>query len=115
MIMTEDRYHSQLRCATHPAEARIGARDGTGLPIALAAASTVPNLTGFERKFTVGSGDVELAAHLVIPSQAVGAVVIADDGESGRRHPWARLAVALNQAGLGTLVAGLLTAQEMLS
>jgi len=75
----------------------------------------VPNLTGFERKLTVGSGDVELAAHLVIPGKAAGAVVVADGGESGRRHPWARLAVALNQAGLGTLVVGLRMPQEMLS
>ena len=115
MIMAEDRCHSQVRCATHPAEARAGARDGTGLPIAPAAASTVPDLTGFERKCTVGSGDVELAAHLMIPGKAAGAVVVADGGESGRRHPWARLAVALNQAGLGTLVVGLLMPQEMLS
>jgi hypothetical protein len=115
LITTEARCHAQLRCATHPAEARAGARDGTGLLIPLAAASTVPNLTGFERKLTVGSGDVELAAHLMIPGTAAGAVVIADGGESGRRHPWARFAAALNQAGLGTLVVGLLTKQEMLS
>jgi putative phosphoribosyl transferase len=42
-------------------------------------------------------------------------VVVADSGESGRRHPWDRLAAALNQAGLGTLVVGLLMPQEILS
>ena len=51
----------------------------------------------------------------MIPSKAAGAVIVADSGESGRRHPWSRLAIALNQAGLGTLVVGLLTPQEMLS
>ena len=51
----------------------------------------------------------------MIPGGAAGAVVVADGGESGRRHSWARLAVALNQAGLGTLMAGLLMPQETLS
>jgi hypothetical protein len=58
MIMTEDRCRSKLRCATHPADPQAGAREGTGLPAAPAAASAVPKLTGFERTLAVGSGDV---------------------------------------------------------
>jgi Sulfate permease family len=46
------------------------------------------------------------AARLMIPTGAAGAVVVADGGESGRRHYLSWLAVAVNQAGLGTLVVG---------
>ena len=110
--MTDDLYDSRMRCAPHPAGARIGARDEDGLlPAGAASAALGPR---FEREFTIGSGDVELAAHLMIPGGAAGAVVVADGGESGRRHSCTRLAVSLNQAGLGTLVVGLLMPQEAL-
>jgi len=115
MFMTEDKYRSQPHCVALPAGARIGTCGETGLPIPATAGSTAPKRTGFERKFTIFSGDAELAAHLMIPSGAAGAVVVADSGESGRRHPWDRLAAALNQAGLGTLAVGLLMPQEILS
>ena len=64
MFMTEDKYRSQPHCVALPVEARIGARGETGLPILAVAGSIAPKRTGFERKFTIGSGDAELAAHL---------------------------------------------------
>ena len=72
MIMTDDMDDSQARCATHPAEARMGTRDRAGPPLPPGPASTAPDLAGFEREFTVGSGDVELAAQR-------------DDSRRGRR------------------------------
>lgn len=51
----------------------------------------------------------------MIPDGAAGAVVVADGSESGRRSPWNWLAVALNQAGLGVLLANLLMPEEQLS
>ena len=61
------------------------------------------------------AGDLELAGHLAIPDRATGAVIFALGSGSSRRSPCNRLvAAALNQAGLGTLLADLLTPEEEL-
>jgi putative phosphoribosyl transferase len=61
------------------------------------------------------AGDLELAGHLAIPDRATGAVIFALGSGSSRRSPCNRLvATALNQAGLGTLLADLLTPEEEL-
>ena len=80
-----------------------------------AAAAVAPDLAAFEREIILTAGDLELAAHLVIPARATGAVIFAQGGGSGRRSPCNRsVAAALNQAGLGTLLADLLTPEEEL-
>ncbi len=66
----------------------------------------------FERELTIGGGDVTLAAHLMIPDGAAGAVVLAHVGEGGWHGPWHWLAAELSQAGLGTFVVGLLMPEE---
>jgi len=64
---------------------------------------------------TLTAGDLELAGHLAIPDRATGAVIFAHGSGSSRRSPRNRLvAAALNQAGLGTLLADLLTPEEEL-
>jgi len=80
-----------------------------------AAASVAPDLPAFEREITLTAGGLELAAHLAIPDRATGAVIFALGSGSSRRSPRNRLvAAALNQAGLGTLLADLLTPEEEL-
>jgi putative phosphoribosyl transferase len=72
-----------------------------------------PDPPAFEREITLTAGDLELAAHLAIPDRATGAVIFALGSGSRRRSPRDRLvAAALNQAGLGTLLADLLTPEE---
>jgi len=79
------------------------------------AASVAPDLPAFEREITLTAGGLELAGHLAIPDRATGAVIFALASGSSRRSPRNRLvAAALNQAGLGTLLADLLTPEEEL-
>lgn len=57
--------------------------------------------------------DASLAGDLVLPEQAAGIVVFAHGSGSGRHSPRNRLvAEKLNEAGLGTLLLDLLTAEE---
>jgi putative phosphoribosyl transferase len=92
---------------------------GSDAPIGAAAdasVSAVPDPPGFERDITVGNGDVQLAGHLTIPDRAAGMIIFAHGSGSSRRSPRNRfVAAALNQAGLGTLLADLLTSEEELS
>ena len=61
------------------------------------------------------AGDLELAGHLAIPDRAAGVVIFAHGSGSSRRRPCNRfVAAALNEAGLGTLQADLLTPEEAL-
>jgi putative phosphoribosyl transferase len=76
----------------------------------------MPDPPGFEREITVGNGDVRLAGHLTIPDRAAGMIIFAHGSGSSRRSPRNRfVAAALNEAGLGTLLADLLTPEEELS
>ena len=87
----------------------------TGTRAADTAASVAPDPPAFEREITLTAGDLELAAHLAIPDRATGAVIFALGSGSSRRSPRDRLVAAkLNQAGLGTLLADLLTPEEAL-
>ena len=91
--------------------------DGSGAAGGAAdtAAAAAPDPPAFEREITLTAGDLELAAHLAIPDRATGAVIFALGSGSSRRSPRDRLvAAALNQAGLGTLLADLLTPEEAL-
>jgi len=90
----------------------MGARAGASAPLPPGAAWTAADPSGFEREFNLGSGDLTLAAHLMIPSGVAGVVVLTDGSEGGWRGPWHLLASALNQAGLGTLEVGLLMPEE---
>jgi putative phosphoribosyl transferase len=57
--------------------------------------------------------DASLAGDLTLPEQAAGIVIFAHGSGSGRRSPRNRLvAEKLNEAGLGTLLIDLLTAEE---
>jgi dienelactone hydrolase len=58
-------------------------------------------------------GDAELCGDLVLPAGAAGIVLFAHGSGSGRTSPRNRqVAVTLNDAGLGTLLIDLLTAEE---
>ena len=71
---------------------------------------------GFEREIILTAGQVELPGHLAIPDRAAGVVIFAHGSGSSRRSPRNRfVAAALNQAGVGTLLAYLLTPGEELS
>lgn len=62
---------------------------------------------------SVPVGGVTLAGHLVVPQRARGLVVFAHGSGSSRRSPRNRhVAALLNEAGLGTLLVDLLTADE---
>ncbi len=64
---------------------------------------------------TVDAGGVLVPGSLAIPDRAPGLVVFAHGSGSGRRSPRNQfVAAALNRAGLGTLLADLLTPQEEL-
>src|SRR5271166_5391691 len=79
------------------------------------AAAAAPDPPAFEREITLTAGDLELAGHLAIPDRATGVVIFAHGSGSSRRSPCNRfVAAALNQAGLGTLQADLLTPEEAL-
>ena len=79
------------------------------------AAAAAPDPPAFEREITLTAGDLELAGHLAIPDRATGVVIFAHGSGSSRRRPCNRfVAAALNQAGLGTLQADLLTPEEAL-
>jgi putative phosphoribosyl transferase len=70
----------------------------------------------FEREITFQNGEAQLPGRLVVPYQAAGVVVFAHGSGSSRRSPRnISAAAALNQAGLATLLAGLLTPGEELS
>ncbi|NEW43283.1 phosphoribosyltransferase [Nocardia cyriacigeorgica] len=59
------------------------------------------------------AGGVQLAGHLMIPSDPIGLVVFAHGSGSSRHSPRNRyVAGVLNDAGLGTLLVDLLTAEE---
>ncbi len=79
------------------------------------AAAAAPDPPAFEREITLTAGDLELAGHLAIPDRATGVVILAHGSGSSRCRPGNRfVAAALNQAGLGTLQADLLTPEEAL-
>jgi putative phosphoribosyl transferase len=62
---------------------------------------------------TVPAGDATLEGELVLPEHASGVVVFAHGSGSGRHSPRNRhVAATLNEAGLGTLLVDLLTAEE---
>jgi len=95
-----------------PPERTAAARRGGATDTAAAAA---PDPPAFEREITLTAGDLELAGHLAIPDRATGVVIFAHGSGSSRRSPCNRfVAAALNQAGLGTLQADLLTPEEAL-
>ena len=52
-----------------------------------AAAAVAPDLAAFEREIILTAGDLELAAHLVIPARATGAVIFAQGGGSAAAAP----------------------------
>jgi putative phosphoribosyl transferase len=92
--------------------------DGSGAAAGAAdtAMSAAPDPPAFEREITVTAGDVELPGHPAISDRAARAVLFAHGSGSSRRSPRNRfVAAALNQAGLGTLLADLLTPEEELS
>ena len=95
---------------------RAAARtDGSGAAGGATDTAAAPDPPAFEREITLTAGDLELAGHLAIPDRATGMVIFAHGSASSRRSPCSRfLAAALNQAGLGTLLADLLTPEEEL-
>jgi putative phosphoribosyl transferase len=61
----------------------------------------------------VAAGQVRLGGHLTLPERPIGVVVFAHGSGSSRHSPRNRyVAAVLNQAGLGTLLFDLLTAEE---
>jgi putative phosphoribosyl transferase len=95
------------------ATTRAADSDGPMGAAADASVLAVPDPPGFERDITVGNGDVQLAGHLTIPDRAAGMIIFAHGSGSSPRNRF--VAAALNQAGLGTLLADLLTPEEELS
>jgi putative phosphoribosyl transferase len=68
---------------------------------------------GETTRVTIPVGDVSLEGDLVLPEGARGVVVFAHGSGSGRRSPRnRRVASALNEAGVGTLLVDLLTERE---
>ncbi len=68
-----------------------------------------------EVELRVGDGTVPLAGHLTIPAGSTGIVVFVHGSGSSRHSPRNRFVAAkLNEAGLGTLLFDLLTADEEL-
>ena len=66
-----------------------------------------------DEEVEIVAGRVHLAGHLTIPPQAIGMVVFAHGSGSSRHSPRNRyVAQVLNNAGLGTLLFDLLTAEE---
>jgi putative phosphoribosyl transferase len=89
---------------------------GTAGDAAGPAAAAAPDPPGFEREIILAAGQVKLPGHLAIPDRAAGVVIFAHGSGSSRRSPRNRfVAAALNQAGVGTLLADLLTPGEELS
>ncbi|GAA4263252.1 phosphoribosyltransferase family protein [Dactylosporangium darangshiense] len=85
------------------AEAPAAAQHGGGLP-------------GRDEEVVVGAGDLNLAGHLTLPSDANGLVLFAHGSGSSRHSPRNRyVALILNQVGLGTLLFDLLTSDEAAS
>ncbi|MCF4119661.1 dienelactone hydrolase family protein [Antribacter sp. KLBMP9083] len=82
------------------------------------ATTTAPGTAGDDppsqdEEVTVHAGPVRLGGRLTVPDVAAGVVVFAHGSGSSRRSPRNRyVATVLNQAGLGTLLFDLLTAEE---
>jgi pimeloyl-ACP methyl ester carboxylesterase len=68
---------------------------------------------GIATRVAVPAGDALLEGDLVVPGGAAGVVVFAHGSGSGRHSPRNRqVAARLNEAGIGTLLADLLTPEE---
>lgn len=97
---TDDQVVELLRRAASRERARAGARTGSNPP-------------ALDEDVEVDAGPVRLPGRLVVPGNAGGIVVFVHGSGSSRHSPRNRyVASALNQAGLGTLLFDLLTAQE---
>ncbi len=90
-------------------------RVGRAGPGAAAGAETAGDPPGLDAQVSVRTQARPLPGHLAIPAQAAGVVVFAHGSGSSRHSPRNRhVALALNEAGIGTLLFDLLTPDEEL-
>ncbi len=84
-------------------------------PGAAAGAKLADNPPGLDAQVSVSTQTHPLPGHLAIPAHAAGVVVFAHGSGSSRNSPRNRyVALALNEAGIGTLLFDLLTLDEEL-
>jgi putative phosphoribosyl transferase len=90
-------------------------RVGRAEPGAAVGSKLADGPPGWDAQVSVGTEAHRLPGHLAIPAEAVGVVVFAHGSGSSRHSPRNRyVALALNEAGIGTLLFDLLTPDEEL-